>query len=96
VFSSSTDIDFNGLPRKALAPTNSTFRGITIVSRFECANAFDSIRFNDDGDSNEIDERYLQYEKHDDPRIWINFGMTISFSTSNPRINLESTMSTRK
>jgi hypothetical protein len=38
---------------------NSTVRGITIDARFEDKNAFDSIRFNDDGDSNEIDESDL-------------------------------------
>jgi hypothetical protein len=43
--------------------------GIKIDLRFENENAFDSIRFNDDADSNEIDESDLQYEKHDDPRI---------------------------
>jgi hypothetical protein len=32
-------------------------------------NASDSIRFNDDGDSNEIDESDLQELKHADPRI---------------------------
>jgi hypothetical protein len=35
---------------------NSTFRGISIDSRFEPENANDSIRFTDEGDSNEIDE----------------------------------------
>jgi hypothetical protein len=34
----------------------STEHGIEIDLRFENENAFDSIRFNDDGDSNEIDE----------------------------------------
>jgi hypothetical protein len=42
---------------------------MTIDSRFEDENALDSIRFNDDGDSNEIDENNLQSSKHDDPRI---------------------------
>jgi hypothetical protein len=36
---------------------------------FDDENASDLIRFNDDGDSNEIDESDSQYEKHDDPRI---------------------------
>jgi hypothetical protein len=36
---------------------------------FENENASDSIRFNDDGDSNKIDENDSQCEKHDDPRI---------------------------
>jgi hypothetical protein len=38
-------------------PRISTEHGIRIDSRFECEKAFDSIRFNDDGDSNEIDEK---------------------------------------
>jgi hypothetical protein len=37
--------------------TNSTFLGIKIDSRFEKENALDSIRFNDDGDSNEMDKK---------------------------------------
>jgi hypothetical protein len=48
-----------------------------IDSRAESKNASDSIRFNDDPDSNEIDESERQYEKHDDPRILIKFGITI-------------------
>jgi hypothetical protein len=60
VLPSSTDIDFSGIFTKAERSTNSTFRGIIIDSIFECENAFDSIRFNDDGDSNEIDESDLQ------------------------------------
>jgi hypothetical protein len=89
-------IDFNGVLLKAEALMNSTFRGITIDSSFECENAFDSIRFNDDGNSNEIDESDLQCEKHDDPTILIEFGITILFAKSNPRINLEFTISRRK
>jgi hypothetical protein len=60
LFSSSIEIDFNGILMKADGSTNSTFRGITIDSRFEHANVSDSIRFNNDGDSNEIDESDLQ------------------------------------
>jgi hypothetical protein len=69
LFPSSTEIDFDGVSTKAELSTNSTFLGITIDSRLEYENASDSIRFNDDGDSNKIDESDLQYEKHDDPRI---------------------------
>jgi hypothetical protein len=57
--------------------TNSTLRGITIDSRFEYRNASDSIRFNDDGDSNEIDQNDWQHEKHLDPRISTEHGITI-------------------
>jgi hypothetical protein len=64
-----TEIDFNGVAPKAEPSTNSTFGGIKIGSRFEFENASDSIRFNDDGDSNEIDESDSQCEKDDDPRI---------------------------
>jgi hypothetical protein len=39
---------------------NSTLRGITIDRRDDRENASDSIRFNDDGDSNEIDSRDQQ------------------------------------
>jgi hypothetical protein len=42
-------------------------------------NADDSIRVNDDGNSNEIDESDLQDEKQDDPRIVTNPGIIISF-----------------
>jgi hypothetical protein len=53
---SSTKIDFSGIEVKAALSTNSTCRLIAIDSCFENENASDSIRFNDDGDSNEIDE----------------------------------------
>jgi hypothetical protein len=36
--------------------------------------------FNDDGDSNEIDESGVQYAKHDDPRISTEHGITIDVS----------------
>jgi hypothetical protein len=35
----------------------------------ELINSCDSIRFNDDGDPNEIDESDLQFKKHAKPRI---------------------------
>jgi hypothetical protein len=38
----------------------------------EYENAFDSIRVNREGDSNEIDESDSQPEKHFDPRISIS------------------------
>jgi hypothetical protein len=84
LLSASTEIDFNGVFTKAESAINSTFRGIIIDLRFENENAFNSIRFNDDGDSNEIDESDLQCEKHDDPRISMKCGITISGPTSNP------------
>jgi predicted nucleic acid binding AN1-type Zn finger protein len=80
----STEIDFNGVFTKAQLSMNSAFRGITIDLSFEYENAFDSIRFNDDGDSNEIDESDLQETKHDCPRISIKCGIIISVSISNP------------
>jgi hypothetical protein len=58
-------------------PRISTWHGITIDSRFEYENAFDSIRLNDDGNSNEIRERDSRSEKHDEPMILIYFGITI-------------------
>jgi hypothetical protein len=59
---------FIDVRRNAESSINSTFRGITIDSRLEPKNARDSIRFNDDGDSNEIDESDLQASKHDEQR----------------------------
>jgi hypothetical protein len=41
-------------------PRISTWHGIEIDSSFDDENAYDSIRFNDDGDSKEIDESDLQ------------------------------------
>jgi hypothetical protein len=61
--------------RKEHRVRTSTFRGISIDLSDESENASDSIRFNDDGDSNEIDENDLQDEKHDDPRIVTNAGI---------------------
>jgi hypothetical protein len=46
----------------------------------EPENASPSIRFNDDGDSNEIDEIDSQLEKHDDPRISTEHGIKIGFN----------------
>jgi hypothetical protein len=43
-------------------------------------NAFDSIRFNEDGRSNEIDKSDVQYSKHDDPRISTFRGITIDLT----------------
>jgi hypothetical protein len=65
-------------------PRISTSRGIKIDSRFENENARDSIRFSDDGDSNETDESDLQDERHDDPRILRKDGTTRCFPRSNP------------
>jgi hypothetical protein len=62
---------------KAEPATNSTVRGINIDLSFEYENALDSIRFNDDRDSKEIDESEKQDEKHDDPRILIKCGIKI-------------------
>jgi hypothetical protein len=45
--------------------------------RFEYVNAHDSIRLNDDGDSNEMDESDLQREKHDNSRISTCHGIKI-------------------
>jgi hypothetical protein len=56
-------------PEKQNDPRISTEDGIKIDSRLEFENAYDSIRFNDDGDSNEIDESDLQFSKHEHPRI---------------------------
>jgi hypothetical protein len=52
-------INFNGVEMKAEPSTNSTFRGIKIDSSREPENVDDSIRFNDDGNSNEIAESEL-------------------------------------
>jgi hypothetical protein len=79
VFPDSIEIDFSNVELNAELSINSTVCGITIDLRFENENARDSIRFNDDGDSNEIDESDLQSEKHDDPIIFTNPGIMTSF-----------------
>jgi hypothetical protein len=53
---------------------------MTIESSVANKNAEDSIRFNDDGDSNEIDKSDSQCEKHDDPRISTEHGIKIDSS----------------
>jgi hypothetical protein len=73
-------IDSNGAKMRARPSTNSTFRGIKIDLSFECENACDSIRFNDDGDSNEIDESDLQCLKHAAQRISTEHGIEIDSS----------------
>jgi hypothetical protein len=65
----------------------STFRGISIERSDENENAFDSIRFNREFDSNEIDESDLQNEKHDDPRISIVALISRSDFDEKSRIN---------
>jgi hypothetical protein len=72
----STKTEFNRVSLKAEPSTNSTFRGIIIDSSFDFENAFDSIRFNDDGDSNKTDESDSHLEKHDDPRISTEYGIS--------------------
>jgi hypothetical protein len=51
--------------------------GISIDSRDDSENADDSIRFNREFDSNEIDESDPQPAKHDDPRISTLHGISI-------------------
>jgi hypothetical protein len=61
----------------------STEHGIKIDSSFDDENAYDPIRFNDDGDSNEIDESDSHFAKQDDPRISTSRGIKID-STFEP------------
>jgi Fe-S cluster assembly iron-binding protein IscA len=74
----------------------STLRGITIDFSEELENAWDSIRFNLESDSIEIDESDLQLEKQDELRISMVRGITIDFSeelenaSDSIRFNLES------
>jgi hypothetical protein len=72
---------------KAEPSTNSTVRGITIDSSFECENARDSIRFNDDGDSNEIEESDLHSKKQESPRTstWHGIAIDLTFERANAR-----------
>jgi hypothetical protein len=73
-------------------PRISTEHGIKIDSRVDVENAEDSISFNDDGDSNEIDESDSHHEKHDDPRIFTNPGIITSLKILKQKINLSSTI----
>jgi hypothetical protein len=50
-------------------PIISTEHGIKIGRSFEDENADDSIRFNDDSNSNEMDESDVHRSKQDEPRI---------------------------
>jgi hypothetical protein len=65
----SIEIDLSGVGVNALPSINSTCCGIRIDVSIDDENAFDSIRFNDDGDSNKTDESDLQFSKHDDSII---------------------------
>jgi hypothetical protein len=58
----SIDNDNERIPLNADGSMNSTLFGITIDRNDEFENANDSIRVNDDGDSNEIDSRDRQFE----------------------------------
>jgi hypothetical protein len=55
----------------------STLHGISIDRSDESENADDSIRFNREFDSNEIDESDGHQEKHDDARISTSHGISI-------------------
>jgi hypothetical protein len=59
---------------------NRTVRGISIDLNKKDENADDSIRFNREFVSNEIDESNRQSEKHDDPRISTFRGISIERS----------------
>jgi hypothetical protein len=56
-------------------PRISTWHGIEIDSSFEWENAFDSIRFSDDGDSNEIEKSELELENVDGEKISMAHGI---------------------
>jgi hypothetical protein len=60
----------------ASCATNKTVEGST-VGRGQKQNAPDSIRFNRECDSNEIDVSESHLEKHDEPRISTLRGITI-------------------
>jgi hypothetical protein len=61
-------------------PIISAFRGISIHSSDENENAFDSIRFNREFDSNEIEESHSHLCKQDDPSIATFRGISIDSS----------------
>jgi hypothetical protein len=65
----------------------STWHGITIDSSVDDKNARDSIRFNDDGDSNKIDESDVHSEKHDEPSFSTWHGITIDLSFDDENVS---------
>jgi hypothetical protein len=76
-FPDSIEMDDDETSMKAEPSMNSTLRGITIDSSDENKNADDSIRFNREFDSNEIDENNSHSKKHPKPRISTFLGITI-------------------
>jgi hypothetical protein len=82
-FPASKEIEFNFAFANAESSMNCTLRGITIDWSDEDENADDSIRFNLEFDSNEIDESDLHCEKHDEQRLSTLRGMTIDWSDEN-------------
>jgi hypothetical protein len=68
-------------------PRISTLHGISIDSSDDDENADDSIRFNPEFDSNEIDESDPQLAKHDDPRISTSWGISIERSDESSNAN---------
>jgi hypothetical protein len=76
-------MEFKLTSRNAEPSINPTFRGISMDASDERENAEDSIRFNRELDSNEIDESDLQLEKHDDPRISTLLGISMDSSDEN-------------
>jgi hypothetical protein len=73
----SFDILRESIPSKAETSIQSTLRGRVIERNDECENADFSMRFNDDGDSNEIVSSDRQYEKHFERRISTPDGIII-------------------
>jgi hypothetical protein len=65
----SIEIERDLIPENAETSMNSTFRGISIDDNDDNLKADSSIRFNDDGDSNEIDSNDSQNAKQPDSRI---------------------------
>jgi hypothetical protein len=59
---------------------NATLGGSRSDDTTVSENALDSIRRNDDGDSNEIDESDSQHEKQPQPRISTELGIKICFN----------------
>jgi hypothetical protein len=72
-----TEVERFDIFENAEPSTNSTSRGILIDLREQLQNASDSICFNRESCSNEIDESDLHDEKHDEQRISTERGIVI-------------------
>jgi hypothetical protein len=88
LFPLSIVIDDKFTPQKAELSMNATLPGITIEWSDDYENGDDSSRVNRELDSNEMDESDRQFEKHNEQRTSVSFGIITCDDLEKLRLNL--------